>query len=202
MSEEQKKEATPAAETPAVPVPATQAAAKVTRRRTPSVDKVAAQHQKALADALTKAAPAAAKKAATKPAKVATAAKPAKAGDAVKSAAPAQPAKAKPVKAEKSAKPAKPGKPAKPLKAEKAVKAEKAPKLRKPKLIRDSYAMPEAEYARIADLKKRLAALGSEVKKSELLRGGIAVLAALNDAELKAVMGRVERIKTGRPAKK
>ena len=32
--------------------------------------------------------------------------------------------------------------------------------------------------------------------------GGIAVLAALNDAELKAVMGRVERIKTGRPAKK
>ena len=62
--------------------------------------------------------------------------------------------------------------------------------------------MPEAEYALIAELKKRLTALGSEVKKSELLRGGIAVLAALNDAELKAVMGRVERIKTGRPAKK
>jgi hypothetical protein len=61
--------------------------------------------------------------------------------------------------------------------------------------------MPEAEYARIGELKKRLAALGAEVKKSELLRGGIAVLAALNDAELKAVMGRVERIKTGRPAK-
>jgi len=34
-----------------------------------------------------------------------------------------------------------------------------------------------------------------------LLRGGIAVLAALNDAELKAVMARIERIKTGRPAK-
>jgi len=85
--------------------------------------------------------------------------------------------------------------------ASKPVKAAKPVKPRKPKLVRDSYAMPEAEYARIGELKKRLAGLGSEVKKSELLRGGIALLAALNDAELQAVMGRVERIKTGRPAK-
>jgi len=83
----------------------------------------------------------------------------------------------------------------------KSGKAEKPPKVKKIKLVRDSYAMPEAEYARIGELKKRMAALGAEVKKSELLRGGIAVLAALNDAELKAVMGRIERIKTGRPAK-
>ncbi|MCE1238719.1 MAG: hypothetical protein LWW83_02170 [Azonexaceae bacterium] len=94
------------------------------------------------------------------------------------------------------AKAGKPAKAAKPEKAEKTVKTKKA------KLVRDSYAMPEAEYARIAELKKRLAALGSEVKKSELLRGGIAVLAALNDTELQAVMARVERIKTGRPSKK
>ena len=86
-------------------------------------------------------------------------------------------------------------------KAKKAAKTEKPAKARKVKLVRDSYAMPETEYARIGELKKRLAALGNEVKKSELLRGGIAVLAALNDAELKAVMGRVERIKTGRPSK-
>ncbi len=86
-------------------------------------------------------------------------------------------------------------------KTAKAAKADKAPKAKKIKLVRDSYAMPETEYARIGELKKRLAALGSEVKKSELLRGGIALLAALNDAELKAVMGRIERIKTGRPSK-
>jgi polyhydroxyalkanoate synthesis regulator phasin len=85
--------------------------------------------------------------------------------------------------------------------AKKSAKPEKPPKAKKIKLVRDSYAMPEAEYARIGELKKRLAALGAEVKKSELLRGGIAVLAALNDAELKAVMGRIERIKTGRPSK-
>lgn len=82
-----------------------------------------------------------------------------------------------------------------------AAKAAKPAKAKKVKLVRDSYAMPDAEYAQIGVLKKRLSALGSDVKKSELLRGGIAVLAALNDAELKAVIGRVERIKTGRPAK-
>ena len=89
-------------------------------------------------------------------------------------------------------------------KVAKAGKAVKPPKLAKPKkikLVRDSYAMPEMEHGRIAELKKRLADLGSEVKKSELLRGGIALLAALNDTELKAVMDRVERIKTGRPVK-
>ena len=82
-----------------------------------------------------------------------------------------------------------------------AKKSDKPAKAKKVKLVRDSYAMPEAEYAKIAELKKRMVALGSEAKKSELLRGGIALLAALNDAELKAVMGRIERIKTGRPAK-
>ena len=74
-------------------------------------------------------------------------------------------------------------------------------KAKKVKLVRDSYAMPEAEHQQIAVLKKRLAAKGVEVKKSELLRAGVAVLTALNDAELKSVMSHIERIKTGRPSK-
>lgn len=82
------------------------------------------------------------------------------------------------------------------------VVSEKKPvKAKKVKLVRDSYAMPEAEHQQIAVLKKRLAAKGVEVKKSELLRAGVAVLTALNDAELKAVMSHIERIKTGRPSK-
>ena len=85
-----------------------------------------------------------------------------------------------------------------PAKGKKAVKPVKAKKV---KLVRDSYAMPENEYAQIGELKKRLAAMSVDVKKSELLRAGIAVMAALKDAELKLVMARVERIKTGRPAK-
>lgn len=91
-------------------------------------------------------------------------------------------------KTEKSAKPAK-------------VKAAKPAKDKRPELVRDSFAMPEREYARLGELKKRLHGLGRDVKKSELLRGGIAVLNALNDIELQAIMARVERIKTGRPAK-
>lgn len=78
----------------------------------------------------------------------------------------------------------------------------KVAKPKKVKLVRDSYAMPDAEYARIGALKKRLAALGSEVKKSELLRAGIATLAGMGDGDLQAVMAKVERIKTGRPSKK
>lgn len=111
---------------------------------------------------------------------------------------------AKAAKAAKSDKPAKAGKSEKAEKHEKAAKPakpEKVEKPRKPKLVRDSYAMPELEYALIGELKKRLHVLGAPAKKSELLRGGIAALAALNDAELKAIMSRVERIKTGRPAK-
>lgn len=80
----------------------------------------------------------------------------------------------------------------------KAGKAAKPAKIKKSKLVRDSYAMPETEYAAIAQLKKRLA---GGVKKSELLRAGLALLAGLNDAELLAAMSRIERIKTGRPAK-
>lgn len=82
-----------------------------------------------------------------------------------------------------------------------AVKAEKPAKPRKIKLVRDSYAMPEPEYQQIGALKKRLAAMGGDAKKSELLRAGIALLASLNDAELKVAVGRIERIKTGRPSK-
>ena len=117
---------------------------------------------------------------------------------AVKAAVPAPPV----VSAEEKAEAAPIKQPlGKPGKAVKAAKPAKPPKAKKVKLVRDSYAMPEDEYAQIGTLKKRLAALEVDVKKSELLRGGIAALAALNDAELKAVMGRVERIKTGRPAK-
>ncbi len=126
---------------------------------------------------------------AAKPAAPATEAKPAKAVKAPKAAANGV---AVPEKAAKVSKPVKPGKPA---------KAEKPAKPRKIKLVRDGFAMPEGEYAQIADLKKRLAAQGVLVKKSELLRAGIALLVAQSDVELKRVLATVERVKTGRPAK-
>lgn len=79
--------------------------------------------------------------------------------------------------------------------------AEKADKHKKPKLVRDSFTMPHGEYAQIGALKGRLLALGVAIKKSELLRAGVALLASLPDAKLKLAADKVEVIKTGRPAK-
>lgn len=91
--------------------------------------------------------------------------------------------------------------PAKVGKAGKTEKPPKAEKVRKVKLVRDSFTMPENEYAALGALKKRLQAAGAAAKKSELLRAGIAMLVALRESELVAALGRVEKIKTGRPAK-
>ncbi|RIX43033.1 MAG: hypothetical protein D3M94_17435 [Rhodocyclales bacterium GT-UBC] len=159
----------------AQPVPATAAAtAKVRKPTAAALEPAVAKGQKVLAEALSKA----------------------------KAATTASVEPAKPVAAVKAEKPAKAVPKAEAVsKVKKPVKADKPVKAKKLKLVRDSYAMPEAEYARIGELKKRLAALGSEVKKSELLRAGVAALVALGDAELKALMGKIERIKTGRPAK-
>jgi hypothetical protein len=77
----------------------------------------------------------------------------------------------------------------------------KPAKGKRPKLVRDSFTMPEDEYAQIAALKKRMAGLGGDVKKSELLRAGLGLLAALQNKELAAVMAGVERVRTGRPKK-
>ncbi|MGB7503379.1 MAG: hypothetical protein WBM25_13375 [Azonexus sp.] len=82
-----------------------------------------------------------------------------------------------------------------------SAKVAKPAKGKKPKLVRHAFSMPEVEYAQVAMLKKRIASLGGNVKRSELLRDGLALLAVLDNVELTAVMARVDRIKTGRPAK-
>ena len=82
-------------------------------------------------------------------------------------------------------------------KAEKQ-KAEKAPK---PKMVRDSFTMPEPDYALIAGLKLRCATQGAEVKKSELLRLGLQALARMGDEDLATVVKALDKLKTGRPRK-
>lgn len=85
-------------------------------------------------------------------------------------------------------------------KAEKATRAKKqAPK--KPKLVRDSFTIPETDYALFASLKQRALTAGIEVKKSEILRAAVVSLAQLDDAAFAKAIGLVERIKTGRPKK-
>ena len=80
-------------------------------------------------------------------------------------------------------------------------KTAKPAKIRRAKLVRDSFTMPEAEHALIAGLKKRCLSLGVEAKKSEVLRAALAVLARLSDAEAAAAIQGLAVIKTGRPAK-
>ncbi|WP_342720511.1 hypothetical protein [Acidovorax sp. FHTAMBA] len=72
-------------------------------------------------------------------------------------------------------------------------------KFKKPKLVRDSFTIPKDEYAVVETLKQRSAALAHPVKKSELLRAGLKVLAAMSDAALRSAVQAVPSIKTGRP---
>lgn len=121
---------------------------------------------------------------------------------------PPSPAKRKkPVSASKtgpaSAKAATPAlvKAARTVKEVKVEPAAKAEKIKKPKLVRDSFTIPKGEYTALQDFKERAAALGSPVKKSELLRAGLKALAAMSDAAFLAALAEVPALKTGRPAK-
>ena len=78
-------------------------------------------------------------------------------------------------------------------------KAAKPAKVKKPKLVRDSFTIPKAEYTVLEDLKQRAGKLASSVKKSEFIRAGIKALAAMTDSAFLAAVKAVPAIKTGRP---
>ncbi|WP_317205351.1 hypothetical protein [Janthinobacterium sp.] len=74
-------------------------------------------------------------------------------------------------------------------------------KARKPKLVRDSFTMPEAEYAVLGLVKKSCLKAGFEIKKSELLRIGVALISQIDLATLQSVLAALPQLKTGRPKK-
>ena len=74
----------------------------------------------------------------------------------------------------------------------------KPPKLRR-KPVRDSFTMPEIDFALIGTLKARALAAKRETKKSELLRAGLHALASLSAAKLVAALNQLEPVKIGRP---
>jgi hypothetical protein len=134
-----------------------------------------------------------------------TVAAPAKKAVAVKKPAPRK-AAAKP-----AAKPAAKAAPAKVVakklpaktdaKSAKAAPATKPEKFKKPKMVRDSFTMPKAEFAVLDVLKSRAANLKTPIKKTELIRAGIKALAAMSDAAFLTAVAAVPSLKTGRPAK-
>ncbi len=77
----------------------------------------------------------------------------------------------------------------------------KPAKVKKPKMVRDNLTMPKAEYEVLDALKQRATKLQTHVKKTELVRAGIKVLAALSDSAFLAALAAVPSLKTGRPKK-
>ena len=108
---------------------------------------------------------------------------------------------AKKVAAAKLPKPVKPGKKPKPVVAEQPAVAEVA-KQPRVKLVRDSFTMPRDEFELIAKLKARAVDFKRPAKKSELLRAGLQVLAALPDKQLLDALEALRPLKAGRPKNK
>ncbi|TAG26221.1 MAG: hypothetical protein EAZ37_10010 [Burkholderiales bacterium] len=109
---------------------------------------------------------------------------------------------AKPARQPKATKKAVPAKQA-PIKADaKKSKPVKTEAIKKPKLIRDSFTLPQADHDLIKQCKKTALAGGRETKKSEVLRAAIQSFAALNAAQQLAAYSRLQSIALGRPKSK
>ena len=113
---------------------------------------------------------------------------------ATRKSATAKPVDAKPL-------PAKMAAAAKPAKKSKKDKKANGKAETKKNVVRDSFTMPQNDYAKIGELKQILLKTGMHVKKSELLRAGLHALGKLSALQLKQAMAKMEQIKTGRPKK-
>jgi hypothetical protein len=85
--------------------------------------------------------------------------------------------------------------------AQPAAKAVKKVAAKKVKVVRDSFSMPQDDYALIAKLKEKALAAGMQVKKSALLRAGLQLLDKSSALQFKRVISGLTPIKTGRPKK-
>jgi hypothetical protein len=92
------------------------------------------------------------------------------------------------------------GKKAKPAAKIKSADPQKE-KIKKAKLVRDSFTMPETEYQGLGEIKKACLKAGFEVKKSELLRIGVALIRKMDPVALKEVLASLPPLKAGRPKK-
>jgi hypothetical protein len=79
--------------------------------------------------------------------------------------------------------------------------AEKAKRVKKEKIVRNSFAMPKSDYAKIAVLKQRCLDAGVSTKRSKLLRAGLLLLESLPAKHLLAAVSSVGTVKAVRPGK-
>lgn len=85
--------------------------------------------------------------------------------------------------------------------AEAAERKKDKHKAKKPKLVRDSFTMPEEEYAALGDMKKTCLKAGVTVKKSELLRVAVSLLRKMDMPQLQQALDALTPVKAGRPRK-
>ena len=82
-----------------------------------------------------------------------------------------------------------------------ATKVSKPVKTKKAKLVRDSFTMPDIEYAVLGQTKKKCIAAGFDIKKSELLRIGVAMINAMDIKKIRTAQANLFPVKAGRPSK-
>jgi hypothetical protein len=85
--------------------------------------------------------------------------------------------------------------------AEPAERKKDRHKAKKPRLVRDSFTMPEEEYAALGEMKKTCLKAGVAVKKSELLRVAVSLLRKMDMPELQQALDALTPVKAGRPKK-
>ena len=68
-----------------------------------------------------------------------------------------------------------------------------------PRVKRDSFTMPLADYELIAALQKKCLNAQTRASKSEILRAGLMALAAMTEEDLARVVEELPKVKTGRP---
>lgn len=71
-----------------------------------------------------------------------------------------------------------------------------------PKVIRDTFSLPPADYALLEQLRARALALGQAVNKSEFVRAGLRALIDMSELDFRQAIVQVEKIKPGRPKPK
>lgn len=76
-----------------------------------------------------------------------------------------------------------------------------SPKVKREKLIRDSFTIPESEYVVLSTVKKACLNASIEVRKSDLLRIAIGQLSLMSMPKLTSALNGLTKIQTGRPKK-
>ncbi len=67
------------------------------------------------------------------------------------------------------------------------------------KVVRDSFSMPEEDYALIARMREKALKNQLAVTKAEVIRAGLHLLNKLDDSALTSTFRALEKVKTGRP---